>query len=168
MASVVVQVPISPPPCAFAPLLLFCSGKQGDSWERHEGDHVCAVASSSVNPSKSQSCTIPKVPLSPKHIRNCFQQKTGVTRGLANSKTPAGEHYDKENRPRNHNHALIGFTTHADSPKRLAPCELAHTPLPLSRLTTYAPRMRADFTRQHWFLFHLGLYKYKAYAGTFS
>ena len=40
------------------------------------------------------------------------------------------EHHnkDKESRPHNHNRALIGFTTHAGSPKRHAPHAPAYTP----------------------------------------
>ena len=53
-----------------------------------------------------------------------------------------------------HKHALIGFSTHAYSFKRLA---LLRSPHPPPRLTSYAPRTRGHFTPQHWLLCHLGL-----------
>ena len=74
------------------------------------------------------------------------------------TRTPAGEHHNKESRPHNHNHASIGFTTRADSPRRHAPSALAHTPL--SSFHIRAMRARLHHLAAHWLLCHVGLYEF--------
>ena len=58
-------------------------------------------------------------------IMNCFKQKNGAARCLA--QRPRGGSTTKKADPTTTAARPFGFTTHADSPKRLAPPALTHT-----------------------------------------